>query len=237
MNRLGLSLKDMDAPDLRDLLARVELRYVMSHLATADDPAQPMNAAQLARLRGAVAALGRPVRVSFANSAGILLGPDYHFDLARPGCGLYGINPAAGPNPMQGVVLLRARILQIRAVAAGETIGYGASYTVPKAENNGIKTYATLALGYADGFLRSLAGRGHVVIGGVACPLAGRVSMDSVVADISALPVPPAAGDWAEIIGPHQPVDAVAAMAGTIGYEILTSLGRRYHRIYKGTDA
>ncbi len=236
MNRLGLSLDDLAAPDLADLLAKIDLRYVMSHLACADAPAHPLNALQRDRLNTAARLLKRPVRLSLANSAGILLGGDYHYDMVRPGCALYGINPAEGPNPMQGVVELKARIVQLRQIAAGETVGYGASYTVPPAQNNAIKTYATLSLGYADGFLRSLSGRGAVVIGGVVCPLVGRVSMDSVVADVSHLPQLPVTGDWVEVIGPHQLVDTVAEMAGTIGYEILTSLGRRYRRIYKGTD-
>lgn len=237
MNRLGLSVRDLDAPDLDALLSKIDLRYVMSHLACADAPSHPLNAEQREAFERAARRLKRPVRLSLANSAGILLGGDYHYDLARPGCGLYGINPAAGANPVRGVVTLRARIVQLRQPAVGETIGYGATYTVTPDTNNAIKTYATLALGYADGFLRSLSGRGSVVIGGVACPLAGRVSMDSVVVDVSHLAPAPQIGDWAEVIGPHQLVDEVAAMAGTIGYEILTSLGRRYRRIYKGTDA
>lgn len=230
MNRLGLSLADLDHAELRGWLARFDLRYVMSHLACADEAQHPMNAAQLARFQTATRSLGRPLRLSFANSGGIMLGADYHFDLVRPGCALYGINPQGGStNPMRGVVTARARITQIRAIAAGETVGYGGSYTVPVAGK-----YATVAIGYADGYLRSLTGRGHVAINGQRCAVVGRVSMDSVVVDINALATPPAAGDWAELIGPHLPVDDVAAMAGTIGYEILTSLSQRYTRRYLG---
>lgn len=232
MNRLGLSVADLDAPDMGDLLSKINLRYVMSHLAVADDPQDDMNARQLAAFRAATAKLGRPLRLSLANSAGILLGPDYHFDLARPGCALYGIHPRnAGPNPMRGVVCLRARITQLRKLAAGDTVGYGAAYRVPA--GSAIKTVATVALGYADGYQRHLTGHGALVVGGAACPVLGRVSMDSVVIDVTdAAHV--RAGDWAEVIGPQQPVDAVAAQAGTIGYEILTSLGRRYARRYLG---
>ncbi len=230
MNRLGLSLDELGNPHLGDWLKRFDLRYVMSHLACGDEVPHPLNAAQLARFTQAARSLGRPLRLSLANSAGIMLGPDYHFDLVRPGCALYGINPQDGvPNPMRAVVRARARITQVRDIAGGETVGYGATYTVPAGGK-----YATVAIGYADGYLRSLTGRGAVVINGQRCPLAGRVSMDSVVADVSHLKTPPVAGDWAELIGPDLLVDEVAAMAGTIGYEILTSLGQRYARRYAG---
>lgn len=230
MNRLGLSLADLENPHLADWLKRFDLRYVMSHLACGDEAQHPLNRTQLDRFTQAARKLGRPLRLSLANSAGIMLGEDYHFDLARPGCALYGINPQNGaPNPMRGVVRARARITQVRDIAAGETIGYGASYTVPAGGK-----YATVSVGYADGYLRSLTGRGCVVINGQRCVLAGRVSMDSVVVDVSHLAVAPVAGDWAGLIGPDLLVDDVAAMAGTIGYEILTSLGQRYVRRYAG---
>ncbi len=230
MNRLGLSVTDLDAPDLAVLLKAFDLRYVMSHLACADEVQNPLNAQQLGRFTQAARKLGRPLRLSFANSGGIMLGADYHFDLVRPGCGLYGINPQSGvPNAMRNVVTARACITQIRDISAGETIGYGASYTVARQAK-----YATVAVGYADGYLRSLGARGSVVINGQRCALAGRVSMDSVVVDISHLQTPPAVGDYAELIGAQLPVDEVAALAGTIGYEILTSLGQRYARRYLG---
>lgn len=230
MNRFGLSLADLDTPDLPALLSRFDLRYVMSHLACADEAQHPLNAQQLEKFTQAARKLGRPLRLSLANSGGIMLGQDYHFDLVRPGCGLYGINPqSAVPNAMRGVVSARARITQIRDIKAGETIGYGAGYTVPVAGK-----YATVAVGYADGYLRSLTGKGAVAINGQRCALVGRVSMDSVVVDLNHLQAPPAVGDYAELIGAHLPVDDVATMAGTIGYEILTSLGQRYARRYLG---
>jgi alanine racemase len=130
---------------------------------------------------------------------------------------------------MRPVVSLSARILQTRTAAKGETCGYNATYTFP--EKTAI---ATLALGYADGFLRSLSGKGHVYCNGVACPIRGRVSMDLTIVEIGHLAVPPQAGDYVEVLGPHQDADTLAASAGTIGYEILTSLGPRYCRVYTG---
>jgi alanine racemase len=227
MNRLGLGVGEAArlAADAKRLDA-LNIRYVMSHLACADQPAHPLNAAQREAFERLATAFKRPLRLSLANSAGIFLGEDYHFDLARPGCALYGVNPTAGANPMHGVVRLRARILQIKEIDISGTVGYGATYRIsPPAKT------ATISVGYADGYLRSLTGGGAVYINGKKCPVIGRVSMDLIVADVSAMEN---TGEYAEIIGPHQAVDDVAAQAGTIGYEILTSLGKRYKRIYKG---
>lgn len=231
MNRLGLSAKD--ATRLfsdKTALQALDIRYIMSHLACADEPNNPMNSAQRALLEQLTKALQTPCRLSFANSAGIFLGPDYHFDLVRPGCALYGIKPFdKGENPMQGAVTLKGRILQTRIIDISSTVGYGASYrAVPPAN------CATVSVGYADGYLRSATGRGMVVIDGKKCPVIGRVSMDTIIVDTTKLSVQPQAGDWAEIIGPGQTVDQVAEQAGTIGYEILTSLGKRYQRNYTG---
>ncbi len=232
MNRLGLAAAEAArlcaAPEI---LNPLDLRYAMSHLACADEPDHPKNKQQLEKFKSLTAELGVPCRLSFANSSGIFLGDGYHFDQARAGCALYGINPIpAAANPMQNVITLKARILQIRDAAAGETVGYGAAYTAAQAVK-----LATISVGYADGLLRSFGKNGMVYIGGRACPLAGRVSMDLIVADVTG--VTAAVGDEAEIIGPHQPVDVAAAAAGTIGYEILTDLGKRYKRIYTGADA
>jgi alanine racemase len=231
MNRLGLNGTEVAALAADAAIwAALDIRYAMSHLACADEPAHAMNAAQLTLFRQLTAALGRPLRFSFANSSGIFLGPDYHFDLARPGCAIYGINPVPDKtNPMRGTVLFEGRILQNRIIDRQGTVGYGAGYAV----DTGTKC-ATVSIGYADGYLRSLTGRGKVYIGGVACDVIGRVSMDSIVVDTNHLPVPPAPGTWAEIIGPHQSVDDVAAQAGTIGYEIFTGLGLRTPRHYIG---
>ncbi|MBU6474746.1 MAG: alanine racemase [Alphaproteobacteria bacterium] len=229
MNRLGLAADEIARLcAVPDILQPLDLRYVMSHLACADEPAHPKNRAQLEKFKRLTGALGLPCRLSLANSAGIFLGTDYHFDQARPGCALYGINPTPdAPNPMQGVITLKARILQIRDTAAGETVGYGAAYAAARPVK-----LATISVGYADGLLRSFGKNGMVYIGGCACPLTGRVSMDLVVADVTG--VAAQAGDYAEIVGAHQTADDVAAAAGTIGYEILTDLGRRYKRSYTG---
>ena len=128
---------------------------------------------------------------------------------------------------MLGAVTLKARIVQARAIDISTTVGYGATYSVAPPAN-----CVTVSVGYADGYLRSLTGRGMVVIGGEKCPVIGRVSMDSIIVDTTKLKIQPQAGDWAEIIGDHQTVDEVAEQAGTIGYEILTSLGKRYKRNY-----
>lgn len=232
MNRLGLAAAEVStlAADHADLFKALDIRYVMSHLACADEPAHPLNAEQLASFHKLTAALNRPLRYSFANSGGIFLGADYHFDLARPGCALYGINPTGQPeNPMAPVVTLEARILQTRRIDSPATVGYGASYRVAPP----VKC-ATVSIGYADGYLRSLTGRGQVYVRGQKCPVIGRVSMDSIVIDITQAAADIAPGEAVEILGPHRLVDDVAAEAGTIGYEILTGLGRRTPRHYTG---
>ncbi len=203
---------------------------ILSHLACAEDADDPMNARQLAYLRQALTALPR-TPVSFCNSSGIFLGRDYHFDLGRPGVALYGGNPTpAAPNPMRPVVRLLARILQIRAIDAPQTVGYGATHRA-----TGPARIATVAAGYADGYLRSISSRGHAWVVGHRVPVVGRVSMDLLaldVTEVAAEAVRP--GDWAELLNAEQTVDALAAEAGTISYEILTSLGARYHRVYLG---
>lgn len=205
----------------------IALRLAMSHLACADEPDHPANAAQLA----AFSAIRRrlpEVPASLAASSGIFLGADYHFDMVRPGAALYGIAPQAGqPNPMRPVIRLQARVMQVRAVPAGTPVGYGHTQTVARDSR-----LATVAIGYADGLPRSTAS-GEAWFEGVRLPQLGRVSMDSLILDVSDLP-PHAlnAGDLVDIIGPHRPLDAVAASAGTIGYEILTGLGQRFHRTY-----
>lgn len=227
MNRLGLSVGEVTwLKNNAEVLKPLDIRYIMSHLACADEPSHSKNAEQFGKFKTLTAEMGLPCRLSFANSAGIFLGPDFHFDQARPGCALYGISPQINmPNPMQSVVSLKARILQVRDVDRGETVGYGATYQVPRSAK-----LAIISAGYADGLLRSLTDSGAVYIGGQKCPIVGRVSMDAIIVDATQAPE----AEWAEIIGPHQTADDVAAQAGTIGYEILTSLGRRYTRVYSG---
>ncbi|MCQ4159735.1 alanine racemase [Roseomonas sp. GC11] len=224
MERLGLNAAQLGA--VAGDLAALGLRYVMTHLACADEPAHPLNVVQAARFAAARAALpGLPG--SFANSAGLFLGEAWASDLARPGCALYGINPTPGrPNPMRQVMRLTLPILQVRQVPAGTSVGYGATWTAARPSR-----IATIAAGYADGYLRALSGKGIGVLHGVAVPLAGRVSMDLITLDITDAPEA-RPGDRVELVGPAQTPDQVAALAGTIGYEILTSLGARYRRRY-----
>lgn len=232
MRRLGLPPEEVAQLSLKpEWLDALDVRYVMSHLACADEPQHPLNAQQLADFKKYTGQLGRAFRYSFSNSSGIFLGPDYHFDLARPGCALYGINPVLGDNPMHGTVTLQAMIVQARSIKKGESAGYGAGYVAAKNEKA-----VTISIGYADGYLRSATGRGTVFIDGTSCPIIGRVSMDSIIVSTEHLKQQPRPGHYAEIIGPHQPVDVVAQQAGTIGYEILTSLGKRYKRIYTGIE-
>jgi len=229
MNRLGL-----DADEARRLaeeperLAGLELRGWISHLACADQPDHPLSAAQLGRFHRALAPLPAGRR-SLAGSSGLWRSRAFHLDLVRPGAALYGINPTPEQvNLMQPVITLRSRILQVRMIDTGATVGYGAACTVGRPSR-----IATIAVGYADGALRSSASRGHVFIDRRPAPVVGRVSMDLMTIDVTDLPqatVQP--GGWAELIGLDRSVDAAAADAGTIGYEILTSLSRRHHRVW-----
>ncbi|PWC96332.1 alanine racemase [Azospirillum sp. TSO5] len=231
MNRLGLGPDELDILAAEpDRLEGIDVRYWMTHLACADEFDSPMTGEQRDRFRAALARLPK-AKASFANSSGIFHGKDHHFDLARPGCALYGVNPTPHlPNPMRGTVRLDARLLQVRNCAPPMTVGYGAAHKV-----TGPARIATIGVGYADGYMRSLGGKGHIFVDGVAAPIVGRISMDLITIDVTGLPESVAhAGRLVELIGPNRPVDTVAAEGGTIGYEILTSLGRRYHRVYVG---
>lgn len=228
MARLGLDAGEL-ARVTQDhgLLDGLDLLYVMTHLACADEPAHPMNAAQAAGFAAACAGLPK-LRRSFANSSGLFLGADFASDLARPGCALYGINPTPGaPNPMRSVVRLDAPVLQIREIPPGTSVGYGATWTATRPTR-----VATVAEGYADGYLRSLSGRAVAEYHGRTVPLIGRVSMDLTTFDVTDLPQI-APGDRLTLLGGQGcGPDALGAAAGTIGYEILTSLGARYAREY-----
>ncbi len=225
MNRLGLSPTELDTlaadPARLDPIA---LDYVMTHLVSAELPDDPVNALQCGRFDAACCRLPAMAR-SLANSSGLFLGPGFASDLARPGVALYGVNPTPGrPNPMLPVVGLRARILQVRGVPPGGTVGYNAQWTAERPSR-----IATVSVGYADGFLRSFGNHAEARFDGSPIPLVGRVSMDLTTFDVTDAPaaVP---GSWLDLIGPGMPVDEVAARAGTNGYEVLTSLGRRYAR-------
>jgi len=225
MSRLGMTPRDVERvgadPQAFD---GIDIRFVMSHLACADEPEHPANERQRLAFEQLRKMLPE-APASLANSSGIFLGQRYHFDLARPGAALYGINPTpARPNPMLPVVRLEAKIVQTRVLEAGVGVGYGHTFhtTAPLAA-------ATISLGYADGWHRRAASAAWFE--GVRLPFLGRVSMDSIILDISALPPGRLReGDLVELLGPSQSVDDAAGHAGTIGYEILTSLGPRFHR-------
>jgi alanine racemase len=234
MSRLGLSEPDMArlAADPA-LLQGIPFVHAMSHLACSDDAAHPMNLQQVARFKALVERFpwpgGKRPSLGISASAGVFLGSDYHFDLVRPGAALYGLEPMIGrPNPMRPVVGLEGKILQIRDVDLGMTVGYGATH-----QFRGKSRLAVIGVGYADGIFRSLGNRGAVFVAGERASIVGRISMDLMTADIGHLPSSVCkVGDAVEIIGPHQSVDDLARDAGTIGYEILTALGSRYPRRY-----
>ncbi len=230
MSRLGM--EPAEARRLAEdpaLLAGLPLAGVMSHLACADAPADPMNAAQRAAFETLAAALPAAPR-SLAASCGIFLGSAYHFDMVRPGAALYGLNPLPNnPNPMSQAIGLKAKVLQLREIDAGRSVGYGARYTAGSPSR-----VATLGLGYADGILRSAGEHASVHVGSVEVPIIGRISMDLITVDVSALPPDTLRpGDFVDVLGPHSDADALARASGTIGYEILTRLGSRLHRVYK----
>ena len=229
MSRLGLPDAELDdlAADPRRLEG-IELRLVMSHLACAERQDAAMNRAQLDRFTKARRRLPA-APASLANSSGIFLGPDFHFQIARPGAALYGLAPVAGAaNPMAPVVRLKARIVQVREIAAGTAVGYGAGWTAARPSR-----IATVAVGYADGYLRSLSHRASARLRGHILPLVGIVSMDTATFDVTGLPEA-VEGAFVDLIGPGHGADALAGEAGTIGYEILTGLGARYARSYTG---
>jgi len=227
MNRLGLSARDVErlAEDAQSF-AGIDLLYVMTHFVSSELPEDPLNVAQVARFATTRARLPA-ARTSLANSSGIFLGPLGASDLARPGAALYGINPTPGrANPMRCVVSLDAPVLQVREVAAGETVGYNATWRAERPSR-----IATVAAGYADGYLRSLSGRGVAFFRGRLVPLVGRVSMDLLTFDVTDAP-DLASGHTLRLLGPELPPDALAERAGTNAYEILTALGERYARVY-----
>jgi alanine racemase len=236
MNRLGLSSEGVEAVSgAFDVWSALTLSLVMSHLACADEPEHGKNERQRhifdrlrARLPQALASL--------ANSAGILLGRDYTYDLVRPGIALYGGHPRRrGKNPFQTVVHLKGRVLQVRDVAPGQTVGYGATRTLQRRSR-----VAVVSVGYADGIFRSLSAKdgeeGLVVyLGSYAAPILGRVSMDLITIDVTSVPESLSKrGAWVELIGPNVTAQEFAARAGTIDYEVLTSLGSRAVRRYIG---
>lgn len=218
MNRLG-----MEADELSSILEHMPTLnpvLVMSHLACADEPDHRQNAEQLAAFEEMTATLPN-LRRSFSATGGILLGADYHMNITRPGIGLYGGDPFVEAQP---VVALSIPVVQTRPVAVGESVGYAASWVAKRPS-----TIATVAAGYADGIIRAVGGKAALYAGNTACPIVGRVSMDLITVDVTDLPQVP---ESLEILNSTQTVDVLANAAGTIGYEILTSLGGRYERRY-----
>lgn len=218
MNRLGLPLTDVGAARLA--LERTDVPLVLSHLACASTPSDPLNALQKAHFVEAAAAFPG-ARKSLAATAGVFCGRDYRFGLVRPGIGLYGDNGLETGTPaLRAVATLDAPILQLRDIPAGASVGYGASFTAPH-----FMRTATIALGYADGYLRSASGRGYGVLAGAKCPVLGRVSMDLITLDVTAAGDAAEVGARVEMLGPNVPLRDVAGAAGTATYEVLTNLG------------
>ncbi len=236
LSRLGLAAADMNAIDAEQPARFLDVRLILSHLACADNPTHDMNTWQrenfeamrsYASLRGA--------RASLAASDGLMLGTPFHYDLVRPGYALYGGQAfQGGATPVAPVITVKARVLQVRDVEPGDTVGYSATWTP-----NQPSRIAIVAAGYEDGVARAMSRAtgetgAHVAFDGHLAPIVGRVSMDLITVDVTQLKHPPARGDLVDLIGPGLPIETIGGAAGTIGYEVLTRLGRRFHRIYRG---
>ncbi len=219
MNRLGMEPAEWAA--VRNLALAQQPQLIMSHLACADEPENAMNARQLTAFREMTGGTGVPR--SLASTGGILLGGDYHFDLVRPGIGIYGGRPYDQARP---VVTLDIPVIQCRDLVSGETVGYGNDFTATRETR-----IATVAAGYADGILRAMGPKTSLWAEDTPCPIAGRISMDLSAVDITDLGYDP---KFLQLLGPNQSIDVLADNAGTIAYEILTSLGARYMRRYIG---
>ena len=230
MSRLGLSTSEFDRLTANPaLLDGIDVKFVISHLASGDEPENAANARQLAAMTALLARLPK-LPVAFANSGGSFLDKTYHFDLARPGIALYGVGPK---NEIVPVLTLSARVIQVRDIDKGAAVGYGGTYIA-----RGPMRVATIAVGYADGWFRSLSNKGSAFFGDTRLPIIGRVSMDSITLDVSALPEGTLKlGSLVELIGPHQRLEDVARDCDTIPYEILTALGNRYARVYVDSGA
>jgi alanine racemase len=235
MNRLGISIAEAAGLASRLQNETHGFTLLMSHLACAELPGHPLTASQIRQFRE-LRLLYQGLPASLANSSGIFLGEHVHFEMARPGAALYGINPMPGrTNPMRSTIELTGRVLQLRQVQQSETVGYGGAWTARRGSR-----IAVVSLGYADGLLRSASGKdgkrgGTAVIAGKRCPIAGNISMDLVCIDVTEIAEDAVhRGDFATFIGEHIPLDEVAESAGTIAYEILTRLAPRCHVVYRG---
>jgi alanine racemase len=238
MNRLGLTTAEAQGIIPRINAGDHGITLVMSHLVSAEQLNSPFNARQLTTFRE-IASVFSGVPASLSNSSGVFLGAQFQFDMVRPGAALYGVNPTPeADNPMQPVVELKARIVQIRNIDRGETVGYGGTWTARRPTR-----LAIVSAGYADGYFRAASAndgtRGaEVVVAGKRCPVAGRISMDLMAVDVTDLPANAARrGHLVTLLGEGITVDELAHHFGTIGYEVLTSLGSRYARVYKGGAA
>ena len=228
MNRLGIVEEDRHKIDNTALTEPLDIHTVMSHFSCSDEKGNSLNDRQAQRF-AEIARSFPHAKKSLCNSSGIFRDEAWHYEEVRTGYALYGGNPTPeAANPMKPVVSVRSRILQIHSARKGESAGYGASHVFDKDTQ-----CAVVSFGYADGFFRSAGNRAKFYWNGQPCPVIGRVSMDLAIVDIGHLSQKPKAGDWMEVIGPHQDIDALAADCGTIGYEILTLLGRRYQRLYQ----
>jgi len=248
LNRLGFDARDLQAlaADMH-LLGRLDVKLVMSHMACADEPGHPMNETQRSVFDG-LQPLLPSVAASLAASDGLMLGASYHYDLVRPGYALYGGQAVSGQTtPVQPAVQVYARVLQVRDVAPSQTVGYSAAFSPTRPSR-----VATIAAGYADGIFRHASVSTPtprdtpettepapcVAIGARTAPLIGRVSMDLITVDVTDFEDQPVErGDWAEIIGPNLTIEEVGTVSGTIGYEVLTRLGQRFHRIYLNNNS
>lgn len=238
MNRLGVTIEEAIALAPRIKSENHGIMLLMTHFVASEIHEHPRNNEQMLAFRE-IRSLYRGVAASIANSSGIFLGSSAHLDLVRPGVALYGVNPTPGkPNPMRPVVHLEARIILTREVAFGDTVGYDASWTARRPSR-----VAIVAVGYADGYFRMASGTDQkpgdmVLVAGRRCPIVGRISMDLMAIDVTDLPGSAVRrGDYVTLIGDGFDVDALAEQFNTNGYEVLTSLGRRYARIYKGSSA
>jgi len=236
MNRLGVTVAEAEAISPRVASENHGMTLLMSHLISAEIPDNARNQEQLLAFRE-IRRMFRGVPASLANSSGIFLGRSAHCDLVRPGVALYGFNPVPGrDNPMHPVVGLRARVANVRLIETGQTVGYNATWTARRKSRIAIVT-----TGYADGYFRSASSDdnkpgGFVLADGVRCPVAGRISMDLMAIDVTEVPDGgPRRGDYVTLIGDGITLSDVAERAGTIGYEVLTNLGRRYTRVYRAT--
>lgn len=229
MARLGLDEGELEKLITNpQMLQGIDVRFLMSHLVSAENQTASINQLQRDRFLNAFQHL--PIsKTSLANSSGIFLGPDFQFDLVRPGAALYGVTPVEGEdNPMRQVIRLQGRVLQTRTVYPGTSVGYSHTWTAAKRSR-----IATVSVGYADGYLRSLSNRGHASFEGRRIPLVGNISMDTITLDVTDIPEDEIhEGSMIDLLDPELGVDEVAKQAGTIGYEVLTNLGSRYTRQY-----